>query len=235
MHKEPIEPGAADSLERLADYAVALLVPGQVVGLGSGRTSAAFVRRLGQRIRAGLAIRGIPTSEHTRALAQQEGIPLTSLDDVAEVDITVDGADEVAPSLDIIKGRGGALLREKVVAAASRQVVILAQAYKLSPLLGSRGLLPIEVVPFAARFVCRRLEALGITASLRLADDRPFTTDNGNYLLDCHVGPILSPRELEQTLHAIPGVVTTGLFIGMAHLIVLAGTDGLVELRRPQK
>ncbi len=149
------------------------------------------------------------------ALARGLGIKLLTPDDIEAVDVAVDGADEIDPRGDLIKGYGGALLREKVVAAMARRFVVLAGADKLVPALGSRGRLPVEVVPFAAAFCRRRLEALDHPAELRVADGAPVLTDNGNRLLDCRVGPIADPAALDAALRAIPGVVGTGLFVGM--------------------
>jgi ribose 5-phosphate isomerase A len=194
---------------------------GAVVGLGTGRAATAFVQALGARCRDGLRVRGIPTSQVTADLATQLGIPLVSLDAVAHIDVTVDGADEVDPQLNLIKGYGGALVREKIVAAASRRMVVVVGSEKLVPILGTRGKLPVEVVPFGAAFCSRRLADLGLHATLRLQDDGPFVTDNGNRILDCQLPPIDDPERLEQTIGAIPGVVGTGLFIGMAEIILI--------------
>jgi ribose 5-phosphate isomerase A len=157
----------------------------------------------------------VATSEATAVVARQLGIKLVTLDDVDAVDVTVDGADEVDPQANLIKGYGAALLRERVVASVSRRFVILVGAEKLVPVLGSRGRLPVEVVPFAAAVCRRRLQALGHPADIRLADGRPVQTDNGNLLLDCRVGPMKDPRALETAVRAIPGVVGTGLFLDL--------------------
>jgi ribose 5-phosphate isomerase A len=204
-----------DGAAALAAEAIRLVSSGQVLGLGTGQAATAFVRALGQRVAGGLDVRGVPTSETTAALARQLGIKLVTLDDVDAVDVAVDGADEVDPQADLIKGYGGALLRERVVASVARRFVILVGAEKLVPVLGSRGRLPVEVVPFAATVCRRRLEALGYPAGVRLAEGRPVVTDNGNLLLDCRVGAMKDPRALEATLRAIPGVVGTGLFLDM--------------------
>jgi ribose 5-phosphate isomerase A len=205
----------------LAELALRGVASGQVVGLGTGHAATAFVRALGARVAAGLDVRGVPTSEATAALARALGIKLLTPDDVEAVDVAVDGADEVDPRGDLVKGNGGALLREKVVAAMARRFVVLVGSDKLVPVLGSRGRLPVEVVPFAAGPCRRRLEALGHPADLRTADGRPVVTDNGNLLLDCRVGPIADPRGLDAALRAIPGVVGTGLFVGMAPAVLV--------------
>ena len=210
-----------DGAAALAAEALRHVASGQVVGLGTGQAAAAFVRALGARVAAGLDVRGVPTSEATAALARGLGIKLLTPDDVEAVDVAVDGADEVDPRGDLIKGYGGALLREKVVATMARRFVVLAGADKLVPVLGSRGRLPVEVVPFAAGPVRRRLEALGHPATLRTADGAPVLTDNGNRLLDCRVGPIADPGGLDAALRAIPGVVGTGLFVGMAPTVLV--------------
>ncbi len=220
-------------LMTIAERALDFIEPGSVVGLGSGRAATRFLHALAARFQAGFRVHGIATSEQTAELARELGIPLTDLDHVAQVDVTVDGADEVSPQLDLIKGRGGALVREKIVAAASRRLVILVGPEKLVSVLGTRGLLPVEVVPFAVSFCARRLRDLALVPATRLAGDWPFTTDNGNYIIDCGVAPIENPAELDRAIRAIPGVVGTGLFIAMAD-VVLIGDGDRVELRERQ-
>src|SRR5437867_7593456 len=210
------EGAAALAAEALRD-----VMSGQVVGLGTGQAATAFVRALAVRVAAGLDVRGVPTSEATAALARELGIKLVTPDDVDVIDLAVDGADEVDPRADMIKGYGGALLREKVVATLARRFIVLVGGDKLVPVLGSRGRLPLEVVPFAAGPCRRRLEALGYPATLRTADGAPVVTDNGNRLLDCRVGPIADPAALEAALRATPGVVGTGLFIGMMPAVLM--------------
>jgi ribose 5-phosphate isomerase A len=220
-----------DLLTALAEHAVAFVREDTVVGLGSGRASTAFVRMLGARVKAGLSVRGVPTSEDTARLARELGIPLTGFDD-GELDITVDGADEVDPRLDLIKGYGGALVRERIVAAASRRQVILVDESKLVPRLGGRGRLPVEIVPFALAPCRRRLETLGLESTLRMRGDRPFVTDNSNLILDCAVEPIVDPPALERAIRAIPGVLDTGLFLGTADTVLVADAKGVRELKR---
>jgi ribose 5-phosphate isomerase A len=205
----------------VAERALDLVRDGDVVGLGTGRAATAFVHALAVRVQAGLRVRGVPTSQATAALATQLGIALTTLEEVMPLQLTVDGADEVDPRLDLIKGYGGAPVREKIVAAASRRLVILVGAEKLVPVLGTRGVLPVEIVPFGLAPCRHRLLELGYRSALRAAAGRPFVTDNGNYILDCTVSPISDPLEIERTLLAIPGVVGTGLFIGMAHTVLV--------------
>jgi len=213
MHDEPrlTDAGAA----ALAAEALRHVANGQVLGLGTGQAASAFVRALGQRVAGGLDVRGVPTSEATVALARGLGIKLVTPDDVATIDLAVDGADEVDPRANLIKGYGGALVREKVVASLARRFLVLVGGEKLVPVLGSRRRLPIEVIPFAVGPCRRRLEALGYPAEVRTADGTPVVSDNGNRVLDCRVGPIADPAALDATLRAIPGVVGTGLFIGM--------------------
>jgi ribose 5-phosphate isomerase A len=213
-----------------AERALEFVRDGAVVGLGSGRAATAFVRALGQRVADGLRVRAVPTSEATRKLAQELGIPLVGLDAADALDVAVDGADEVDPGNDLIKGYGGALLREKVVASAARRLVILVGSEKLVPVLGSRGRLPVEVLPFAEAFVRARLERLGHPAELRRSGGAPFVTDNGNHVLDCAVSAIGDPAGLDSALRVIPGVLATGLFLGMAEHVVVEH-DGRVEVR----
>ena len=210
------------------------LVPDEsVIGLGSGRAAWAFVGLLGERVRSGqLRVRGVPTSEDTARIAKDHGVPLASLNEAGDLAVTVDGADEVDANLDLIKGYGRALVREKVVAAASRRLVILVGAEKLVPRLGTRGRLPVEVVPFAASLCARRLGALGLRAWLWEQNGQPGSTDNGNYIFDCTTKPIADAARLEADIRAIPGVVASGLFVGMADTILIGeDTFRLLEER----
>ena len=203
-----------------SDCALDLIRDGQIVGLGTGRAATAFVQALGERVKSGFKVRGVATSEATAALARQLGIPLISLDEAIAaggIDVTIDGADEVDQNMDLVKGWGGALVREKIVAAASRRLVILVTPEKLVLAVGSRGKLPVEVIPFAAKLCERRLLDLGIKSNVRQADGKVFITDNGNVILDAVVPALERPREFETALHDIPGVVGTGLFVGMAN------------------
>ncbi len=223
------------ALSILAAKALDLVPDGARVGLGSGRAAEAFVRALAERARQGLRVRGVPTSEATARLAQALGIGLDTLDAPEPLDLTVDGADEVERgTLNLIKGRGGACVRERVVAAASLKQVILVTPEKLVDRLGERGQLPVEVLPFAAPFCARRLAAMsGLRPELRkTTQEKPFVTDNGNWVLDCGVGPLDDAAALDRALRALPGVVGTGLFLGTASL-VLVGRDGRVEELRP--
>ena len=217
----------------LESYALEQVRPGHVVGLGSGRAAERFVRALGARVGEGLAMRGVATSEATAKLARELGIPLVALDDVACVDLAVDGADEVDPQGLLIKGYGGALLREKVVATAAARALILVGDEKCVPRLGTRGRLPVEVLPFAWASVRRRLEALGVPGTPRVRDGRLQTSDNGNALVDCEVGPLSDPAGLDRALHAIPGLLETGLFLDLRATIVVE-REREVEVRAPE-
>lgn len=204
---------------------------GSIVGLGSGRAATEFIRVLGERVQRGFRVRGVATSEASAKLARDLKIPLLEMADVDTIDIDVDGADEVDPRCDLIKGLGGALVRERIVAAASKQVVILVGEEKLVPVLGSRAVLPVEVIPFALALCTKRLRALGCVPQLRTVDGKPFVTDNGNSILDCRIAPLDRPEEFERSVTAIPGVVDTGLFLGIAGT-VLIGRGESVEVRR---
>lgn len=217
-----------------SDYALQLIVPGQVIGLGSGRAASAFIRALGEKYRQGFKVRGVPTSQTTAALAGEYGIPLIDLDDIDQIDLTVDGADEVAPNLNLIKGLGGALVREKIVAASSRRLVILVGAEKLVSTLGDHGVLPVEVVPFALPLCLRRLSDLGCPPSPRARDGKLFVTDNGNHILDARIGPIADPASLEAAIEAIPGVVGTGLFLGMTNVVYVQDGEKVQTMERPK-
>jgi ribose 5-phosphate isomerase A len=215
------------------ERALEFVAAGDAIGLGSGHASSDFIRLLGERVRQGFAVRGVPTSQESEVLARGVGVPLVSLEDGFPLAVTVDGADEVDPQLNLIKGYGRALVREKVVAASSRKLVILVGPGKCVGKLGERGKLPVEVLPFALSLCRRRLEELGCKPVLYERDGKPFVTDNGNYILDCAVGPITDPAALEARLRAVPGVVGTGLFLGMADAVLVGDADfNLVEERR---
>lgn len=219
------------SLEAIAQRALDFVPDGGVVGLGTGHAATAFLHALAEKVQRGFAVRGVPTSLASEQLARKLGIELTTLDDVEAIDVDVDGADEVDPAFDLIKGYGGALTREKIVAAASRRLVILVGPEKLVDKLGSHGILPVEVVPFALATCRRRVEQMGLRSETRQHDGGPFVTDNGNLILDCRIGRLDRPAELEQSLRAVPGIVGTGLFLGMADT-VLVGRGDDVEVRR---
>jgi ribose 5-phosphate isomerase A len=205
---------------------------GDIVGLGTGSTAAYAVRFLGEKVRAGLKIRGIPTSVQTKELAASMGIPLTTLNEFQQIDVTIDGADEFDSHLRLIKGGGGALLREKIIASASKQVIIIADASKQVPMLGKFPL-PVEVIPFAEALLTKEIAALGASVKLRsLADGSPFKTDEGHHILDCSFGQIPDPPALARRLSDMPGIVEHGLFIDMASVVLVAKGDTIVEFRR---
>jgi ribose 5-phosphate isomerase A len=205
---------------------------GQVVGLGSGSTATDAVRLLVEQVRSGLKIRGVPTSTATEKLAKSGGIPLTTLDEVLAIDVTIDGADEFDPQLNLIKGGGGNLLREKIVASASKLFVIIVDSSKQVPTLGKFPL-PVEVIPFAQSLVRRKIEALGAKVKVRQsATGDPFVTDEGHHLLDCDFGRIPDPAALARKLESMPGVVEHGLFLDMANVVLLAKGSEVQELRR---
>jgi ribose 5-phosphate isomerase A len=224
---------ASDQEKKLAARASLQFVrDGDVVGLGSGSTAAYAVRFLGERVRAGLKIRGISTSVQTQNLAACLGIPLTTLEEVQRIDVTIDGADEFDPELRLIKGGGGALLHEKIVASASRQVIIIADSSKQVCVLGKVPL-PVEVIRFAEALVSEKISVLGATVRLRKDKaGKPFITDEGNHILDCHFGQIPDPPALAHTLSEIPGVVEHGLFVNLADLMLLGKGSEVLEWRR---
>jgi ribose 5-phosphate isomerase A len=219
--------------KEIAGRAAAQLVrDGEIVGLGTGSTAYFAVVALGERVQKGLKITGIPTSVHTASLARRLGIPLTTLDEHPELDITIDGADEVGPELNLIKGGGGALLREKIIASASKKMVVVADSTKIVTVLGKFPL-PVEIIDFARTVVEKKIAALGATTELRsTSDGKPFVTDEGHHILDCHFGSINDPATLARELSDIPGVVEHGLFIGLAKLALVGRGDSVEEIDR---
>ena len=218
--------------EAAARASLRFVEDGQVVGLGTGSTAAYFIQLLGEQVKNGLKIRGIPSSERSREQAAGLGIPLTTLDECQEIDVTVDGADEVDPQLRLIKGGGGALLREKIVASATKNYVIIADETKRVPVLG-RFPLPVEVIKFAQAVVKKKIEALGAAVELRQGTDgKPYLTDENNHILDCRFGQIPDADGLARRLNDMPGVVEHGLFIGLASIVLVANGSEIVELRR---
>jgi ribose 5-phosphate isomerase A len=222
-----------------AARALDLVRPGMRLGLGTGSTARHFVELLAERVRAGLKVIAVPTSEVTRRDAERLGVPLTSLDEIRELDLTVDGADEIAPDLTLIKGGGGALLREKIVASASASMVVIADQSKWVPALG-RFPLPVEIVPFGASATRRAVEAAcagagspGPTRLRKSGDGHAFVTDQGHWLLDAALERIYDPRALADRLSGIAGVVEHGLFIGLAQTAILGGEDGVRVVGRP--
>jgi ribose 5-phosphate isomerase A len=215
---------ALQSVEYVAD--------GMVVGLGTGSTAKYVIELLGERVKQGLKIRGIPTSKVSSDLAASLGIPLTSLDKVESIDLTIDGADEIGPGLELIKGGGGALLHEKIVASSSKRLLIVADEKKRVAQLG-RFPLPVEVIQFAAAPVERQLRKLGGNPRLRVgADGRPFITDEGNFLFDLSFGQISDPPALANALKSIVGLVEHGLFLDLASIAIVAGPSGTQVLTK---
>ena len=215
-----------------AQHAADMVEPDMVVGLGTGRSAAMFVRALARRIGDGLAIRGIPTSLQTAELAKELSVPLTTLDETRDIDIDVDGADEVDPTLDLIKGHGGALLRERVVASVSKRFVVLIGEEKLVTRLGAKMSVPVEVVPFAVSVARAGLRRLGADVALRTTGDGPFVSDNGNQILDARFDTIADARDLERRIDELPGVVDSGLFIGMADLVLVHDGNSFRTMER---
>lgn len=205
---------------------------GMTLGLGTGSTVHFVLSRLAERIRTeGLRVCGVPTSLDTEQKARAWGIPLMELSEVRELDLVIDGADEIDPEFRMIKGGGGALLREKVVASLAKRMLVVVGANKCVERLGTTFALPVEVVPFALPFVARRLAELGCEPIERRHNTAAYRTDNGNAILDCRfANGILQPESLERTLHTIPGIVETGLFLGLAHARIVGREDGSVEL-----
>ncbi|MBL8858736.1 MAG: ribose-5-phosphate isomerase RpiA [Planctomycetes bacterium] len=222
----------ADPKEVAGRRAAELVETGMTLGLGTGSTVYFYLVALADRIRrGGLKVRGVPTSLDTERKARELGIPLATLDEVTRIDLTVDGADEIDVRFDMIKGGGGALLREKVVASLSQRVAIVVGANKVVHRLGLTFALPVEVVPFARAVVERSLASLGCSPTLRLRDGREFVTDNHNAILDCtFTRAIEDPAALERAIDAIPGVVESGLFVGLAHVRLVGHSDGSCEV-----
>ncbi|MBI3461586.1 MAG: ribose-5-phosphate isomerase RpiA [Planctomycetes bacterium] len=227
-----------DEQKRQAALAAAALVePSMVVGLGTGSTANYVIDELGRRVHdEGLHFVGVPTSETTAHRARTAGIALVTLDGHPEIDLTIDGADEVDPALRLIKGHGGALLHEKIVAAASRRLVIVVDASKLVQQLGERHAVPVEVVAFGWRAAARRMERLGGQPQRRVIAEtgQPFVTDSGHWILDCDFGPIADPGRLEAALKDIPGVVENGLFVGLTDAVYI-GKENSVEIQHATK
>jgi len=224
---------AADDLKRAAAHAsLKYVTDGMVLGLGTGSTARYFLEGLARKIEdEGLLVSGVPTSLATAEAARLLGIPLTSLEERPVLDLAVDGADEVDPRLDLIKGLGGALFREKIVASAAKKFIVVVDGSKLVPRLGTRAPVPVEVHPFGWKATQARLEALGARVTLRQKDGVPFRTDNGNQILDAHFGEMRKPAKVAAALDEIPGVVGHGLFLEMTDLVLAASADGVRTLK----
>jgi ribose 5-phosphate isomerase A len=222
--------------QQAGEYAAQFVESGMVVGLGHGSTAIHAVRRIAELLRAGelQGILGIPCSIQVQEEAGRLAIPLTTIDEHPVIDLTIDGADEVAPNLDLMKGRGGAMLREKIVSQASRREIIVVDESKLSPALGTRATMPAEVVPFGWRSQAAYLESLGARVTVRRhSDGTTFETDQGNLILDCDFGPIAQPAQLAARLEARAGILAHGLFLGMDAEVIVAGAQG-IRLLKPE-
>jgi ribose 5-phosphate isomerase A len=224
-----------DPKQRAGDAAITLIQSGMVVGLGTGSTADCFLIALSRAIASGKLtdIRGVPTSRRSETRAAELGIPLSTLALTPHPDVTVDGADEVAPNLDVIKGLGGALLREKIVAQNTRKFVIIADSTKTVQTLGTHSPLPVEVATFGHEAQAEFLRSLGCQPQLRRqSDGEPFVTDNSNYIYDCKFNGISDPRALQLALMSRAGIVGSGMFLGMANLAMIGSESGVTELRR---
>jgi ribose 5-phosphate isomerase A len=225
-----------DDLKRQAAIAaLEAIKDGMIVGLGTGSTASHFIRELGDRVRQGLRVHGIPTSDASEKLAGEVGVPLITLRESQSIDVTVDGADEVSDDLDLIKGLGGALVREKIVAHASRRVIIVVDETKLTPRLGSKVPVPVEVVPFAVDVVRAKLVLWGGEPKLREKEGALFISDNGNVILDWWHGSIAQPWELEKQIKGVTGVVDSGIFANVATDVIAATAGGIRKLSRKGK
>jgi ribose 5-phosphate isomerase A len=225
-----MERSQKDLKYRAAIQAIDFIHPGQIVGLGTGSTVYFALVELGRRVREGLDIVGIPTSEATERIAREFGIPIVPLTEIQEVDVVIDGADEIDEKFNMIKGGGGALTREKLVALAGKNRVIIIDESKLVLKLGSKSRLPIEILPYAWAQVEKKLKDLNCRPTLRRNEDKIFETDNGNYIFDCQFKEINHPVELDKRIKLISGVVESGLFLGIADILII-GSSGKVEVR----
>jgi ribose 5-phosphate isomerase A len=234
--------GGADdpAVQCVVKHVLTMIKDGMKVGLGSGRASNAFIAALGEKVKAGLKITGVPTSEASAQQARELRIPLIELTEDVELDLTIDGADEVTADCDMIKGWGGALVRERIVASASKKQIIVCGPEKLVKSLGERGRIPVEVIPLGQGYVTRKLKALGLTPTVRLTADgkKPFITDNGNLTLDCKLSTPLAnaqaARDLEVRVLELAGVVDTGMFLGTAEQVLVGYPDGKVDVLKPK-
>jgi len=226
----------ATRLDVLAHYVAERVIEGQTLGLGTGATAEAVIRAIGARVASGLQVRGVATSLKSAAVAERAGIGLVELDAFSRIDLGIDGADEIDSHLNVVKGRGGALLHEKLVALACADYWIAGSSEKLVAQLGTRLPLPVEVVPFGWSVTAQHLAALGATATLRTIaaghETAPFVTDSGNFIVDCATGPIDNPHALAAAIKAVPGVVEHGLFLDLARRVITVDAVGQIEVRR---
>lgn len=223
----------ADRKRRAAERAVDFVADNQIVGLGTGSTTRFAIEALGRRIEEGLEITGVPTSAETERLASDAGIPLLTLDEVQDIDVSIDGADEVDSQYNLIKGGGGALTREKLIAFASKKRIIIVDDSKLVTQLGVSFALPVEVLPFGWTHSARKLAGYGCNPGLRMSGDKPFETDNGNYILDCRFDSIIDPPLLERAIKLLPGVVESGLFVSLVEILIIGYEDRVVVEQLP--
>lgn len=232
-------PPGSDSMdlkEMAAREAVKYVEDGMVVGLGSGSTANKAIQLMGQKVKEeGIEIIGIPTSISSDLLGRAVGIKIGELDDHPQVDLTIDGADEFDPRLNLVKGLGGALVREKIVASSSRVVLIVVDDSKRVDYLCQKAPLPVEIVRYSHMSTIRKLASMGCVPELRVADDRPFVSDNGNYIVHCRFERIDDPREMEAEIGLVPGVVDSGLFVGLASKVIVASEGGIKILERPER
>lgn len=219
---------SSNNKQRAAAAAAELITDGMILGLGTGTTASYLVQILGERVRQGLRIQGVPTSEATRQLAIAEGVPLTTLEEQPVLDLCLDGADEVDPDLNLIKGGGGALLREKIVASAARQRIIMVDVSKCVDCLGAFPL-AVEVIPFGWEVTRRQLEQFGGVPTLRQREGKLFVTDQGHYIIDCALSRIEDVPKLNHQLNQLPGVVENGLFVDMTDRLIIGSPDGITE------
>lgn len=218
-----------DRKREVGQRAAELVLDGMIVGLGTGSTATHLVNRLGERVRNGLRIRGVPTSERTARQAESRGIPLVTLDECPDLDLAIDGADQVDPRADLIKGLGGALYREKRVARASREFVVIVDGSKMVPVLGVGCPVPVEADREEWKRVRSRLTDLGAEPRLRMDGAHPYVTDNGNFMLDAAFGALSNARDLERRINEIPGVLDNGIFAGMTSRVLVAEPEGVRE------
>ncbi|GGI17997.1 ribose-5-phosphate isomerase RpiA [Gottfriedia solisilvae] len=220
-----------ESKKLAGEKAVEYIKDGMIVGLGTGSTVYWTILKIGELIKQGLKIHGVPTSKDTEQLAVKMGIPLLNLSELSKIDLTIDGADEVNPRFDLIKGGGGALLREKMIASISERFVVVADETKYVTTLGKFPL-PVEVTQFGWEITKKQIERMGqINPQLRLKDNAPYITDNGNFILDCYMNTIEKPEVLSVQLNMIPGVVENGLFVNMADTVIIGGSNGEIEIK----